>query len=157
MRSGGEGERRRGDGRSRVGGVVPWAAGLLGLALCVPGLSPLRAAEEPFKNPERFQYDSKSRRDPFVPLVREGRPVGLTSGTRGETSKPILYGILWDPGGRSIALINDTEVGVGETVGGYQVAEIRRDAVVLTGGGEPVVLAIAFETPVSSPDATDGR
>jgi len=61
----------------------------------------------------------------------------------------VLYGILWDSAGNSIALINDTEVKVGDTVKGYRVTEIRQDAVVLTNGGEPVVLQIAFETPPS--------
>jgi hypothetical protein len=73
-------------------------------------------------------------------------------------SKPVLYGILWDPGGQSIALINDAEVKVGDAVSGYRVKEIRQDAVVLINGGVPVVLEIAFEAPPStlSPGATTG-
>ena len=62
--------------------------------------------------------------------------------------KPVLYGILWDPNGHSLALINDTEAKVGDTINGYQVTEIRRDAVVLSvEGGEPVVLQLTFDTP----------
>ena len=75
-----------------------------------------------------------------------------------ESTKPVLYGILWDPGGNSIALINDGEVKVGDAVGEYLVKEIRHDAVVLENGGEPVVLRMAFDTPPSKlpPGATKG-
>ena len=71
-------------------------------------------------------------------------------------SKPTLYGILWDPGGKSLALINDAEAKVGDTVGGYQVKEIRKDAVVLVNGGEPVVLKISFDAPAPSQKTTKG-
>ena len=128
--------------------VVAWVLAVAG---------PMSAVDEPSKKPTKFQYDSNARRDPFVPLVRDGRFVGTTSGTHGETSKPVLYGILWDPGGHSLALINDVEVGVGQAVGTYQVAEIRRDAVVLTDGGQSIVLEINFEVPTAPPEATKGR
>lgn len=92
-------------------------------------------------------YDSKGRRDPFVPLVRDGRLISSISGepVAVSTSRPRLLGILWDPGGHSIALINNTEVMVGETVGLYRVAEIRRDAVVLQDGKTTLVLEMTFD------------
>ena len=116
-------------------------------------------AQEPAETPGTFAYNPAGHRDPFVPLVRDGRLVGVApGGARGAASKPVLYGILWDPGGQSIALINDAEVKVGDAVGGYRVKEIRQDAVVLINGGVPVVLEIAFEAPPStlSPGATTG-
>lgn len=95
---------------------------------------------------QKRTYDSKGKRDPFVALVRDGRLVGSTTEASPRMgSTPLLAGILWDPGGHSIALINDTEVTVGDTIGGYQVAEIRQDAVVLVRGEESVVLQITFE------------
>lgn len=110
--------------------------------------APLWAADESAQ--ESFRYDARGQRDPFRPLIQDGRIVGLTGRSSSvETDQPVLYGILWDPGGNSIALINDTEVKVGDTVNGYRVTEIRQDAVVVTNGGEPVVLQIAFETPPS--------
>ena len=130
-------------------------------AVSLAGAQPSGAVEEPAKALEGvpFRYDSGGRRDPFVPLVREGRLVAATPGARVETSRPVLYGILWDAGGRSIALINDTEVMVGDTIGGYRVKEIRRDAVVLDNEGEPLVLQITFEQPPkrSSDTATGGE
>jgi len=107
--------------------------------------APVLSADEVAK--KSFRYDAHGRRDPFRPLVQDGRVVGVSgrSPSAAETDRPVLYGILWDPGGKSIALINDLEVKVGDTVNGYRVAEIRQDAVVITNGGEPVVLQIAFE------------
>ena len=92
-----------------------------------------------------------------MPLVRDGRLVAAGPGMRLEESTPVLYGILWDPTGHSIALINDAEVKQGDRVGNYEVKEIQHDAVVLDNGGEPVVLTIAFDAlPNLSPDTTTG-
>ena len=102
------------------------------------------AAQPP---PEPQPYDSKGKRDPFVALVREGRFVG-TAGTFSSGSSVSglqLAGILWDPGGNSLALINDTEVKVGDVVGEYHVMEIRQDAVVIVREGKPVVLHMSFD------------
>lgn len=101
-------------------------------------------------------YDAKGRRDPFIPLVRNGELVNVV-GQSGTLDQPVLRGILWDPSGRSIALINDMEVNVGDLIGGYRVDAIRQDAVVLTvDGGEPLVLQLEFELPGASPDTATG-
>ena len=135
-------------------------AGWLAVALAIVAAEPAGAVEKADKPKESsgpFQYDSKGRRDPFSPLVRDGRLVAAGA-VRIEASKPMLYGILWDPGGKSIALINDIEAKVGDTVGGYQVREIRKDAVILDSGSEePLVLQIAFDAPSKlSPGTTKG-
>ena len=113
----------------------------------------LRAAAPGASTPEGrapFRYEAKGRRDPFVPLVRDGHVVSTSGGVRGDSSRPVLYGVLWDPGGNSIALINDGEARVGDAVGDYHVIEIRKDAVVLSSGGEPVVIELAFDAPPKS-------
>ena len=109
-------------------------------------------------NEEQDLYDSKGKRDPFVPLVRDGRIVDVGSGSLapGSSSTLMLAGVVWDPGGRSIALINDTEVMVGDTIGEYKVAEIRRDSVVLVRNGESVVLRMMFEQSGQSPGLQRG-
>ena len=146
-------------------GLIPGLAGTV-----LVGLLSTTGAEAAVVDPETsasttkraapsFLYDSKGRRDPFVPLVREGRLVAAGPGAQVEPSKPVLYGILWDPGGHSIALVNDAEVRVGDRIGDYEVREIRLDAVVLNRGGEePLVLRLAFDAPPASstPDATTG-
>jgi hypothetical protein len=128
--------------------VLRWGL-LTSLGLGAVGISPGEVVEgATTKKGEPFRYDARGRRDPFVALVRDGRILTPTGSLRPTSSThPVLNGILWDPGGQSVALINDTEARVGDTVSGYRVAEIRRDAVVLTNGGEPLVLEISFETP----------
>ncbi len=118
----------------------------------------VRAADDASPQGPSFQYDAKDRRDPFVALVRDGRLVFPSSMLQRGGTHPTLHGILWDPGGQSMALINDIEAKVGDAVNGYRVAEIRRDAVVLKNGGEPLVLQIDFETPPAklSPGTTKG-
>ncbi len=122
------------------------------------GVSVGWAADDAHTTAELFHYDPKGHRDPFITLVREGRRVDVPKGANGATTKPVLYGILWDPGGNSIALINDGEAKVGDTIGGYHVVEIQQDGVVLSNGGEPVVLQIAFPGPGAkgSSDTTTG-
>lgn len=120
--------------------------------LAVAGLA---SAAEPLPQVEGlhlpYRYDPGTARDPFIALVREGRLIGGVPPGQTDMGKPVLFGILWDPGGRSIALINDVEVKVGDTVGPYRVTEIRPDAVVMNDGGEPLVLTIAFEEPPKKP------
>ena len=122
-------------------------------------VGPVWAADEAAKPRAQFRYDARGRRDPFVALVRDGRLVGAKGGPARSAGQPVLYGILWDPGGHSIALIDGTEAKVGDMVGDYHVKEIRQDAVVLSNGGAPVVLEIAFEAPSEGPEdtTTNGR
>ena len=124
------------------------------------GLMPREAAAEASApSADAARYDPKGRRDPFVPLVRDGRLVGAPqASSQVESIGPALSGILWDPGGNSIALINDGEYRVGQAINDYTVQEIRRDAVVLTSGAETLVLQIQFGRPESelSPDTTTG-
>jgi hypothetical protein len=111
-------------------------------------------ANEPSNAALPFRYEAKGRRDPFEPLVQDGRLVRpMTSGPGIEGDAPLLKGILWDSDGESIALLSDGEYHVGDVVSGYQVVEIRRDAVVLASGGRRTVLQISFESPSSRSSA----
>jgi len=88
-----------------------------------------------------------------VALVHEGRFVG-PGGTLTSASQPSdlqLAGILWDPGGHSIALINDAEVTVGEMVGDYQIVDIHQDAVTVMREGKPIILQLSFENREPTP------
>src|SRR3989338_2147352 len=78
------------------------------------------ATQKPAEQQESFHYDPQGRRDPFVSLVRDGRFIGTAPEMNPETSKPILSGVVWDPGGHSVALINNQEVKVGDLVGLYR-------------------------------------
>ena len=142
--------------RILAGSLLLW--GLLAATLMGGAAAATSAEGEASEQSALGGYDSKGRRDPFSPLVREGRLLGTTpGGARGDGSRPALYGILWDPGGHSIALINDGEAKVGDLVEGYKVADIRKDAVVLTSeGGESVVLQISFDAPSIKPPPHGG-
>ncbi len=113
------------------------------------------ADQEAAKPQQPFQYNAEGRRDPFMPLVRDGKLISV-QGVVTETARPVLYGILWDPRGASLALINDSEVRVGDVIGTYRVTEIRQDAVVLANGGPPLVLQISFDTPPTPPGGAKG-
>ena len=123
----------------------------LAAAVLVPGPRPAAfAADQETSKPQRlFQYNAEGHRDPFMPLVRDGKPINV-QGVMTGTAQPVLYGILWDPHGASLALINDSEVKVGDVIGTYRVTEIRQDAVVLANGSSPLVLQISFDTPPPS-------
>ena len=127
--------------------VWPIASAWCAVLLSAGSAGAAKSTESSADQGTPFRYDSGGHRDPFMPLVRDGRLVAAGPGVRLEQSKPVLYGILWDPAGRSIALINDTEVREGDRVGDYEVKDIQHDAVVLDNGGEPMVLRIAFDAP----------
>lgn len=136
-----------------------WAIVIGAMVAWLPARMIAWAASEGSKQPSSFQYDSKGRRDPFIPLVRDGHLVATGPGMHVDTSKPVLYGIVWDPAGQSMALINDGEAKVGDIVNSYRVVEIRRDTVVLDNGAERLELEIAFEAPPDeklSPGSTTG-
>lgn len=129
-------------------GGLWWVAGLIGgdaLAQSPPPPQP---------------YDSKGKRDPFVPLVHEGRFVAVT-GSGLAKDLPVsdlhLAGIVWDPAGSSLALINEMEVKIGDRLGDYQVVDIRPDAVILLKEGKPVVLQLPFEQPIPSQGERGGE
>jgi hypothetical protein len=106
-----------------------------------------------------WEYDPKGRCDPFYPLVQEGKTVRCevniqVPGTL--TGAFTLGGILWDPGGHSIALINGLEVKRGDRVEGYEITDIRHDTVVLTHAGQQVVLQIQYEDQAAHPPEKPG-
>ena len=92
-------------------------------------------------------------------LVREGRFIGTAGSLSSDSSIAglLLAGIVWDPAGDSLALINDTEVRVDDRLGEYQVVEIRQDAVILLKDGKPVVLQLSFDPPTPSQEQRGGE
>lgn len=94
-----------------------------------------------------FSYDAQGKCDPFVPLVRNGQLVPCRPQPPRATLT--LQGIVWDPAGESVALIDDREVKVGDRVDDYQVVEIRHDAVVLVREGTALTLTFSLEERVN--------
>ncbi len=131
------------------------ACGLLGVGILAAWWMSGRGAEwalaESTETGEALPTASR-KRDPFIPLVRDGRLLSVASKTPRVSDVPLsLSGILWDTGGQSIALINETELRVGDTIHEYRITEIREDAVVLIRDGQSVVLQISFDEPRPKP------
>ena len=88
---------------------------------------------------EAFIYDSHGRRDPFVPLVGAGIkyiPSNLEE-LAGETSQAsngafMLNGILWDPNGECIVVINGEICMVNDEIGKYRITAIKENMVILS-------------------------
>lgn len=76
-----------------------------------------------------FTYDSKGKRNPFIPLVTaDGRLLKLQEN---EQNKEIsLSGIIYDKRGVSYAIVNGMVVGVGDRVGEYRVLNILEKKVI---------------------------
>ena len=71
-------------------------------------------------------YQAQGKRDPFIPLVKDGKIIGGKS----ESAIPELMGILWDPD-NPIAMMGDKELTVGDMLDDYKVVEIHETSVVL--------------------------
>jgi len=77
---------------------------------------------------EQFIYDSKGKRNPFIPLVTpDGRLLNLDKDqVKGDLS---VEGIIYDKQGSSFAIVNGSVVVAGDTIGDYQVLKIEEDKV----------------------------
>ena len=85
-------------------------------------------------------YDSGNRRDPFVPLTEEDSISAAAS-----SSGIKLEGIIYDPGERSMAILNGKAYQTGEAVGNAKVVKILKDRVVISVDGEEKTLWIRVE------------
>jgi Type II secretion system protein C len=85
-------------------------------------------------------YDSGNRRDPFVPLTG-GENTSVTTAS----SNVKLEGIIYDPGERSMAILNGKSYQKGEVVENATVVKIAKDHVVISVDGEEKTLWIREE------------
>jgi hypothetical protein len=94
-------------------------------AFCILSFTFICLAEEEFK------YDSKGRRNPFIPLVTsEGRILKLDREQR-QDNDLLIEGIIYDKNGLSYAIINGVVASVGDAIGDYQVLKIEDRKVIL--------------------------
>ncbi|MDD4938584.1 MAG: hypothetical protein PHE18_02050 [Candidatus Omnitrophica bacterium] len=83
---------------------------------------------------ERPVYDSKGKRDPFIPLVTpDGRLLRLPD--EGQSGLA-LEGIIYDGQGTSYAIVNGEVVKVNDMISGYQVLGIRQNKVTFMKEGQ---------------------
>jgi hypothetical protein len=80
---------------------------------------------------ETFTYQAENRRDPFLSLMRTGDLRPMVSDLR-------LVAVIYDPAGRSVAILRDLQtkeqyrVKVGQTLGRMRVNQIRPQQVIFT-------------------------
>ena len=139
--------------------IVSVILGSLLLTLGGTGVAtPPIAAETPAQT--EGSYHANNKRDPFVALVQNGHLVTAAESDIPEAALPTLGGILWDPNGHSLALLNGTEASVGDKIESYRVKEIRQDAVILTlEDGRSVVMqmGVGLEESPSKQRSQGGR
>lgn len=94
---------------------------------------------------EKFTYDAKGKRDPFVPLVSEGG-VYISDAYGISGIKDIrLEGIVWDEAKGSIAIINGEIVREGQKIGAAEILRIEKDTVIFNIDGEETRLNLVNE------------
>jgi len=101
---------------------------LLFLAFCFLNPEPCFLSPVCFAQ-NKFTYDAKGKRDPFMPLVTsDGRILKLdTEETKGPLS---LEGIIYDEKGLSYAIVNGIVVKLGDVIEGNQVLKIEKGKVI---------------------------
>jgi|GEM_PF-753023 len=78
-----------------------------------------------------FKYETGANRDPFIPLVTKDGKLTITYGTLNSINDVILEGILYDPSGESVVIMNDLVLKEGGRAGGIEVKKIEEDRVIL--------------------------
>ncbi len=90
---------------------------------------------------EKFQYDAKGKRDPFWKLVTNSGVI-VNYDTDLAIADLTLEGIIFDPQGNSLAIINGKIVKVNDQVASFLVVKVEKDRVVLVKGAEMFVLEL---------------
>ena len=113
-------------------------------ALGLVGLMVLTFLSYSFAEDESFVYDSQGKRDPFLRLVSPSGAV-LSFDNDLQITDMVLEGIIQDPNGNNLAIINSVVVGPNDKVGLFVVSEVGKDRVVLVKGQESYVLKLKKE------------
>jgi len=111
------------------------------MALClVAG----RYAQAGDAQPESFVYDDKGRRDPLMKLVTaEGTIVSYDMDLL--VADLTLEGIIFDPHGNSLAIINGKIVKADDKIGLFVVLKIEQSRIIVSKGQEKFVLELKKE------------
>ncbi|MBI1976718.1 MAG: hypothetical protein HYS56_04335 [Candidatus Omnitrophica bacterium] len=94
----------------------------------------------------KFDYNSHGKRDPFYPIVsEEGEFLSNPEQQENGVKNLLLEGIVWDPAGGSVAIINGNVVREKERIGGCEVVWIEKSRVGLRGDGEEIILMMSSQ------------
>lgn len=91
---------------------------------------------------QSFNYEDKGRRDPFLSLVDKNGNYLLKTELLYSSSELQLSGILWDPQGKSSALINNQVVKVGESIFGFVIKDITKESVIVSKDNQEFILKV---------------
>jgi len=93
-------------------------------------------SEEPFK------YQSKGRRDPFVPLVGQHMASRARLQDISSANELVLEGIASGAGGKKVAIINGEVLKEGDTVGNLEIKKVAERTVILSVSGKDYTLTL---------------
>ncbi len=91
-----------------------------------------------------FSYSDNGRRDPFWPLVSPSGAV-LVYGENIDFADMTLEGIIYDPRGERLAIVNGKIVKASDNVGGFAVISVEEERVVLQKDGKEFILQLKKE------------
>ena len=91
-------------------------------------------------NVRDFDYQDNGNRDPFSSLVTKDGRILPGARTTSETGNIELEGIIWDPNGKSMAIINGKLVKEKQRVMNMQVLKIKKASIILQKGGKVMVI-----------------
>jgi hypothetical protein len=118
--------------RLQISGALLFAIALILIAAqCVMG--------------EGFKYESRGKRDPFVPLVGGSRPtvIKLEDITSSEDVK--VEGIAIGAQGKKVAILNGEVLKEGDKVGEVELKKIEKKSITISIGGKSYNLYLAGE------------
>ena len=92
-----------------------------------------------------FKYDSKNRRDPFIPLISESGGYASDAHEASAVEDIRLEGIVWDDVKGSIAIINGEIAKEGDSIGAMKILKINKYNVLFNVGGENVKIELNKE------------
>lgn len=92
--------------------------------------------------PGGFVYDSKGNRDPFVPLVTKGGIYVGSWQTNDLAEEITLGGIIYDPAGGSMAIINGTIVKEGDRLLNLKVLKIEKNRIIFLKGDKELIIKL---------------
>ncbi|MCG2711541.1 MAG: hypothetical protein L6416_04355 [Candidatus Omnitrophica bacterium] len=87
-----------------------------------------------------FTYEDKGNRDPFISLVTQDGRILPGAKTASDSENIELEGIIWDPRGNSMAIINGKLVKEKERIMDMQVLIIKKASVILQKEGKVMVI-----------------
>lgn len=80
---------------------------------------------------QEYKYYSKGKRDPFIPLVTGEAKAGLGLQAVEDIDDVRVEGVIFDPNGKSIVVLNDEILKEGDKMYNVEVLRINRNSVTI--------------------------